>query len=53
MLFEHVSITIYSTKTWLQELESSIKFKKEVESSFLIISGISTKDTLGGTTDVL
>jgi hypothetical protein len=31
----------------LQGLESSIKSKQEVEASFLIISGISTKDTPG------
>jgi hypothetical protein len=41
---EHVSTTIFSTRTWLHELESSIKSKQEVEASFLIISGISTKD---------
>ena len=43
----HVSTTIFSTTTWLQGLESSIKSKQEVEASFLIISGISTKDAAG------
>jgi hypothetical protein len=33
--------------TWLQGLESSIKSKQEVEASFLIISGILTKDATG------
>jgi hypothetical protein len=44
---EHVSTTIFSTRTWLQGLESSIKSKQEVEASFLIILGISTKDAPG------
>jgi hypothetical protein len=44
---EHVSTTIFSTKTWLHGLESSIKSNQEVETSFLIISGISTKDATG------
>jgi hypothetical protein len=45
--FEHVSTTILLTRTWLQVLELSIKSKQEVEASFLIISGISTKDAPG------
>jgi hypothetical protein len=44
---EHVSTTIFSTRTWLQGLQSSIKSKQEVEASFLIILGISTKDAAG------
>jgi hypothetical protein len=44
---EHVSTTIFSTRTWLQGLESSIKSKQEVEAYFLIISGILTKDVPG------
>jgi hypothetical protein len=42
---EHVSTIVFSTRTWLQGLESSIKSKQELEASFLIISGISSKDT--------
>jgi hypothetical protein len=41
---EHVYTTIFSTRTWLRGLELSIKSRQEVESSFLIISEISTKD---------
>jgi hypothetical protein len=44
---EHVSTTIFSTRSWLQGLESLIKSKQEVEASFLIILGISTKDAVG------
>jgi hypothetical protein len=44
---EHVYPTIFSTKTCLQGLESSIKSNQEVEASFLIISGISIKDATG------
>jgi hypothetical protein len=44
---EHVYTTIFSTRTWLQELESSIKSKQEVEAYFLIILEISIKDAPG------
>jgi hypothetical protein len=44
---EHIYITTFLITTWLQGLKSLIKSKQEVEASFLIISGISTKDTPG------
>jgi hypothetical protein len=46
--FEQVSITTFSTRTWLQGLELSIKSKQEVEASFLMISKKLTKDAPKG-----